>query len=303
MTAQIELSSKKPDPPEADFAFYIDYSRDRGSASRIFAATHDFIKTCEWLDKELLRSIDSNIQTVMMLEDIEAASLKTWLKSVLIAVDDQAIKDMDWKPAVGKYLVRAKYAVLKWVDNDKNNDLLSLGREIKKIASETDVRHLPDYTAPSPETLIKAMKDFQSVKDHFIEGDIVQVITPEETHDFNLKIRWDIESLEQLAVKETIESSPATMILAVKKPDYLGDSKWELRHGRKNIQAKIEDAIWLKKFQSRIIDVRPGDALKCVVKIESSYGHDNELFSEKYTVSEVTEVLTNKYDQDVLFKD
>lgn len=302
--AEITVTDKKPSPPDADFAFYIDYKRDTGSASRVFAATHDFIKTCERLDKELLQSIDSNIETVMVLEDIEAASLKTWLKNALTATDDQALKDLDWRPAVGKYLVRAKYAVLRWVDDDKApTDLVALGREIKKIASETDVKHLPDYTAPSPESLIKAMKDFQGVKDHFIEGDVVKVITPDQTHEFNLSMRWDLETLEELAVKETITFPPAPMILAVKKPDYLGESKWELRHGKRNIQAKIEHTEWLKRFQGREEDVRPGDALKCNVKIEHLYGHDNELITERYTVTEIIEVLTNQFDQTELFKD
>lgn len=300
--AQIELTTKRPKSPDADFAFYIDYKRDTGSASRVFAATHDFIKACERLDKELLQSIDSNIETVMVLEDIEAASLKTWLKNALTAADDQALKDLDWRPAVGKYLVRAKYAVLRWVDeNDTPKDLISLGREIKRIASETDVKHLPDYSAPSPDTLIRAIKDFQGVKDHFIDGDVVKVITSEETHEFNLNIRWNIDDLEQLAVRETIVFPPAPMILAVKKPDYLGESKWELRHGKRNIQAKIEHTEWLKRFQSRQVDVRPGDALKCSVKIEHLYGHDNELITERYTVTEVMDVLANQFDQAELF--
>ena len=176
--AEITLTTKKPEPPKADFAFYIDFKKDAGSASRVFAATHDFIKACERLDKELLQAIDSSIETVMVLEDIEAGSIKTWFRNVLVAADDQALKDMDWKPAIGKYLVRAKYAVLRWVDNeDGAKDLVTLGREIKKIAAETDVKHMPDYNAPTPDALIHAVKDFQTVKGHFIEGDRAQVLT------------------------------------------------------------------------------------------------------------------------------
>jgi hypothetical protein len=85
------------------------------------------------------------------------------------------------------------------------------------------------------------------------------------------------------------------MILAVKKPDYLGTSKWELRHGKRTISAKIEDANWLGRFQGRQVDVRPGDALQCTVKIEMLYGFDNELISERYTVLKVIEVLANRY--------
>lgn len=81
------------------------------------------------------------------------------------------------------------------------------------------------------------------------------------------------------------------MILAVKKPDYLGASRWELRHGKRTISAKIEDISFLRRFQGRQIDVRPGDALRCMVQSELRYGFDNNLLSERHTIIEVQEIL------------
>ncbi|WP_419253539.1 hypothetical protein ACN2C6_18285 [Caulobacter sp. ErkDOM-YI] len=299
MAANVTLSSKRPAPPKADFAFEIDFKRGEGSASRVFAATHDFIKACERIDKELLTSISSGIETVMVLEDIQVGSIKTWLRNALVATDDQALKDLDWKPLVGKYLVRAKYAIIRWVDDDTvPKSLPDLARELQGIAAETDVRHLPDYRAPGPKALIEAVRDFQGVKDHLLPTDRAIYITGEgDRVEMNLSMRWDIEDIEAMAVKQTLEFPVATMILAVKKPDYLGDSKWELRHGKRTVSARIEDVEWLKRFQARQEDVRPGDALKCDVRIEHLYGHDNELLTERYTILKVYEVLVDSYSQ------
>ena len=85
-----------------------------------------------------------------------------------------------------------------------------------------------------------------------------------------------------MAVKETVTFPAAQMILAVKKPDYLGDGKWDLRHGRRAISARIEDGAWLRRFQSREVDVRPGNSLRCEVRIGNLYGYDNELLTERY---------------------
>jgi len=38
-----------------------------------------------------------------------------------------------------------------------------------------------------------------------------------------------------------------------------------------------------------------GDALRCEVKVEHLYGHDNELLMERYTVLRVREVMVNRY--------
>lgn len=301
--ADVTLTSGTPEPPRADFAFYIDFKRGEGSASRVFSATHDFIRACERLDRELVTSIDTSIETVMVLEDIEAGSLKIWLRNILHATDDQALKELDWKPAVGKYLVRAKHLVLRWIETeDAPRDLPTLGREIQRLASETDVRHLPDYTPVSPAALINAVRDFEGVKDHLVEGDKASMIIPDEgVAEFNLTIRLDIEDIEALAVRETLTHSVPSMVLIVKKPDYLGISMWELRHGRRSITARIEHEKWLREFQSRQVDVRPGDALLCRVRIEMNYGHDNELISEKYYVEEVHQILENQYQQRSFF--
>lgn len=303
--AEVTMTTHRPAPPDADFAFYIDFKKGEGPASRVFSATHDFIKACERLDRELVNSIDANIETVMVLEDIEAASLKTWFHNVLRATDDQALKDLDWKPQVGKYLVRAKYVVMRWVDNEEApRDLVALGREIQSLAAETDVRHLPDYSPPNPTALINAVKDFQGVKEHLVEGDRASIIGPDdEKVDFNLSVRFDIEDIEALAVRETQSHTVPSMVMIVKKPDYLGTSMWDLRHGRGSISARIEDEEWLAQFQSRRADVRPGDALRCQVRIELLYGHDNELLAQKYYIERVHEVLENQFEQARLFED
>lgn len=297
MPAEIVLSSRRPEPPKADFAFEIDFKKGEGSPSRVFSAINEFIRACERLDTELAHGIDTNIETVLVLEDIEAGSIRVWLRNALHAVEDDALKTLDWKPVIGKYLVRAKYAVIRWIDEESTpKNLPALAKEIQAIAAETDVRHLPDYQAPAPSALLEAVKDFQSVKDRLSIGDRATYIPRDgEALEMNLSVRWDIDSIEAMAVKETLEFPVAPMILAVKKPDYLGDSKWELRHGKRTIAAKIEDKEWLKRFQGRQVDVRPGDALKCDVKIEHLYGHDNELLAERYTIVRVNEVLADMY--------
>ena len=298
--ATLALTDQMPAPPRADFAFEIDFAKGIGPASRVFAATHEFIKACETLDAELVQSIDSSIETVLVLEDIQEGSIRTWLRSILNVVDDDAIKTLDWRPLVGKYLVRSKYAVLRFLDDDTGDRALpDLREEIRRIAAETDVRHMPDYAPPSPGILVDALREFQGVKDRLVNKDKARLISqhpdiPE--YEFNLQVRIPVENIEALAVARTITQPSAEMILPVKKPDYLGSSMWSLRHGKRNIEARISDEPWLRRFQNREVDVRPGDALQCRVTTEFLYGHDNELLTERYTVEEVIEVLVNRYE-------
>ena len=107
-----------------------------------------------------------------------------------------------------------------------------------------------------------------------------------------------------MSIKETTKFDNMRMNLIVKKPDYLGTSKWDFRHGSKQISASIHDELWLMNFQHRNVDIRPGDAIRCLVSVENSYGYDNELVKETYTVTKVEEVLIEQvWKQDGLLSD
>ncbi len=303
----LKLTTKKPEfPTEIDFAIYIDFQRDVGKPQRIFQTADALIRAMQKIDKTLCKTIDSKIEPLMVLEEIESGSLKIWLKNILESVEDEALKKLDWRPLMGKYLVKAKYVIIDFVNKGQSEDkesLLKLSKEIKEIAQETDIRHLPDYKAPNIAELADAIKEISEAKNFLDKGDKMQYIGDDKSINFDLNIEWTPEKFEDFLTKETVEFPEAPMILAIKKPDYLGSSAWELRHGRKRIDARIEDEEWLKEFQERRKDVRPGDSLRCKVKQKFHYGFDNELIAEKYTITKVDEVLENKYKQTDLFDD
>lgn len=64
------------------------------------------------LDRDLVRSLDVDMEPQLFVEDVEAGSIKSWITTVLRSTDDDAIKSGDWKKVLGDYLVKAKYIVL-----------------------------------------------------------------------------------------------------------------------------------------------------------------------------------------------
>lgn len=299
--SDIHISTTRPAPPKADFAIVIDFARDEARPQRIFQAADALITAFQELDRALVQSIDSSIEPVMILEDVEASALKIWLRNVLNASDDQALKELDWKPQVGKYLVKAKFILLDFVNHrievDDQHRLAVLRQDLNQLAQETDVRHLPDYAAVSASDLITSVTSISDAKSRLSKRDRLRLISEEGEKSFDMDIEWSPEDMKALFVKETVKRPPYKMILLVKRPDYIGNSKWEFRHGRARLFARIDHEDWLKKFQNRQTDVRPGDALRCSVEQEVQYGYDNEVIGENYSILHVDEVLENRVDQ------
>ena len=110
---------------------------------------------------------------------------------------------------------------------------------------------------------------------------------------FNLELNITPSELEDLVTREQIDSE-SVMILKVKKPDYLGHTMWDFKYGGRLVPAKITQESWLKDFQERKVDIRPGDSIRAKVKIVVKYGYDLEVIGSSYEVLEVIEVLQAK---------
>lgn len=284
----------------SDFGIKIDYQRGTENPERVFRAMTDLLESMKMIDQQLVKSIDSRIEPVMMLEDVETGSIIVWLRNLLEAAADDALKNLDWKPQVGKYLVKAKYALLNFMDkrieiSDKE-ELFALQKEIHDLAEETDVRQFPAYAPVTMPDLIGSVDSISSSLKHLKEQDKVYLLSAgdgqgeqQEQQPFNLSFDIVPEDVESLVTKEEIINE-ITQTLQVKKPDYLGESMWEFRH-TKNFSAKILDEEWLKKFQNRKVDIRPGDSIKAKLKVKVKYGFDNKVISETYDIIEVLAVL------------
>lgn len=287
----------------ADFAFFVDFKRGEGPASRVFLAIREFVEACERLDRELVASIDGSIQAITVLEDVEAGSVKAFFRGVLRSTDDQALKSLDWKGVVGGYLVHVKRMLLEWLETgiDKREDLRNVRRRIQERASNTDVRHIPHYSPVKVRTLLDAATDFDRIKSHLLEGDLASFVDSGGQIKLNIENRLDIDSVEE-EVAGGKQIRRLQMILMVKRPDYLGSSMWDMKHDNRSLSVRIEDEKWLTRFQGRGVDVRPGDALKCRVRIELLYVRDpdRELLEEKHYIEEVHGVVADRYKQSKL---
>lgn len=289
------IAENKADLTSANFCLEIRYKRDSEDPSRVFRTMSALIDSLQEIDRHLAESIDVNIEPVMILEDIETGSIKTWLTYVFKVVPDDALYNLNWKPIVGQYLVKAKWCMINFIEGKTTisnvNEIKPVIDEIQALAEHTNVRLMPPYSRIHPRDLLEGMQKISASLESLIPEDKVSYISSgNESAKFNLTFKIVPESIEDLLAKETL-SSPNTLILKVKKPDYLGESMWDFRLGDRVIPATISDKEWLESFQARKVDIRPGDSIKAIVQISYKYDYDGELLSIRYDISKVIEVI------------
>lgn len=294
MTLHVILSGEPPMPPtDADFSFTINFEKGAGDPRRVFDAASLLIDGFEELDEAITGSIDGAIETVMVLEDVEAGSLKVWLRNLLHRTSDQALKEVDWRKALGPALVRAKYATLRWLDNDKptaGKAIDILREELRSFAVEADIKQLPDYAPIDEGRLVASMDRIQDAKRSLGPKDSLVVESDGQKYEVDLTKTWDpaeVVPVENL----TQTTSEVEMILTIRKADLLGQSQWLFGHGKATFSAPIHDEKWLADFHDRKFALYSGDALRCQVKQTFMYDDKGTLIEQKIEILIVSEVI------------
>lgn len=296
-------------PKNANFAIYIDFEPGEENPERIFQAIDQAIRLFRELDQILCKTIDLKIEPKMVLEEIESGSLKVWIRIVLECVDDDALKNMNWRPLLGKFLVKAKYAIIDWTKqgHEATADVNSIGRKISKLAEKTGVSKLPRYRKIDSSDLSKIPVIMDRIKALPPKSASMKYLTNDKEIDVKpivdvapaevMKVAPErvmnpaLVEVPELLTDSTAQTKNRNLDFVIKRPVYFGHSKWDFLLDNKTVSAPIEDSGWLDKFQSREVDLRPGDALRCSVRIETKYGCDEQILSEKYFIVSVDEVI------------
>lgn len=281
--------------PESAFAITVDFVRGKGDPSRPFRTMVDLVEAFARFDRDLLKSIDVTIEPVLLLENVESGSIKSWFISLLRSSDDSALKSGDWKRVVGEYAVKGKYALIKMLEGAQSitdpNLLDAIQAELLLEAKRTDIRGLSGYVPMSRTRLAAHIVDLTASLGYLDEQDSATFESrAERPIPFNRMLRINESEMTQLLAVRTL-TNVSELILKVKKPNYLGSSMWEFHYDGHSIEARIQDANWLEKFHNGGAGLLPRGALRASVRVEVSYDDQSESLPPKYTILEVLEVI------------
>lgn len=276
------------------FCLSVNFEQNLTSPHKLFQSISNMILEFQELDKALVKCIDSQIEPIFVLDEVEKGSIKIWLKQILKSLPDEAIGELDAKKLLGDYLVRGKYKILEKMGE---TEVVTDPKQIENLT--TDLKILAQqYNFLIPETtsgidslkLLSTMNNISRIAGQLPADSTFTYLSDEPALDINKKFEIPQNCIDIILENQHIDNH-SIMIIKVKQPDYLGSAQWIFRYDGKALPCSIDDEEWIRKFHSRKIDIRPGDSLKVEMDIRSSYDKNNELLSQKYTIKKVLEVI------------
>lgn len=280
------------------FEIKLEFNKDTEDPSRLFRSFADLIDSIKELDTTLVKSINTSISSKIYLNDIEKGSLIGKLWNHLIINNDNKLDDnkID-EETINDFIDESRSKSIEFIESGKSdvNDLKELAKEIDEIANEKGIKETFNYAEPNILDLAKNLNEINdavsklSDDEKFIIKDSKNAI--EEISKGAEKI--NLEDVENALTTEEIKSENV-VYYKIKRPDFLGDSQWEFKHGSKSLKVKILHEDWLEDFKQGKVIVVPGDSLKVKIRQNFKYNKNGYLISEKTEIIEVLEIKKNQ---------
>lgn len=291
----VEYTDHRPmKPSDADYGVTIDFERGTSDPVRVFEAMVKALGGFRDIDRLVLGAADPDLTPIMVLEDVEAASITSWVKNKVSAIDDMALKEFDIKQQVGKYAVKAKYRILKYLDErlvkEEVARLETLRDDLYKLATENPTeRKLPLPSRIPLEDLTKPLDKIQDAKRLLGPSDRMIFKDESGTHELDKSVTKKPSSYVKEIEKDSV--GEMEMILTIRKPDLLGKSQWEFRHGKDSLSANIEDDFWLETLHKGEVSIVSGSGISCTVAYKYEYDDRGNLISKHHDIVKVHRVI------------
>lgn len=270
---------------EGEIGLVIDYQQGHARALDVLSGAMQLIQALDALDKALLSSIDSELEPVSILNDVQHSSLKMLLARALRHVPDDAIKSLDWKLWLGGLLVKGKYLLLQNLDAD--------GPEIQRvlIELEPDYKAAPlllGYDAPRVSDVHSALQQVSKARNLLVDE---RVMVQTEMGDIDLGEPVPKEP-EPIAEAVRHVTTQGREFFKVRYPDMIANAQWSVVRGGRTVRVDIQHHAWLDAYHRREFPILPGDTLDC--SFEESIGYDQNLneVERKLSIIEVHDVVS-----------
>ncbi len=225
---------------EGEIALVIDYQPGESEAISVLTGAMQLIGSLDRLDHCLLSSIDSDLEPVSILNDVQHSSLKILLARVIRHIPDDVISNLEWKKWLGALLVKGKHRLLSSNDTEIPQVLASLEDDYKNAPNTT-----AGYAPPSLTDTRAALRQVATARASLTAG---KVTVQTELGDILLPLT----PTEALPIEPPSPISTNVLkdqVLLIKAAAFEGKRQWQFSDGSTSFGATISDEAFLQRVE------------------------------------------------------
>jgi hypothetical protein len=241
---------------EGEVALTVDYAAGRASAIAVLSGATEMIAAIDALDRALLSSVNTSLEPVSILNDVQHSSLKILLARALKSVPDDDLARLDWKEWLGRLLVKGKHMLLQHMDADAPT-IAAVIEELKP-----DYAAAPGLVGYTPPTVTQAQQALKQVRRaRALLTDSTVTIQTELGSVRLPDLPAESPEAEPVVAERVVNRGREW--LKVRFPDMLGPAQWTVLRGGRNVRVAVLHQEWLDRYHRRGVQLMPGDVLDC----------------------------------------
>jgi len=241
---------------EGEVALTVDYAAGRASAIAVLSGATEMIAAIDALDRALLSSVNTSLEPVSILNDVQHSSLKILLARALKSVPDDDLARLDWKEWLGRLLVKGKHMLLQHMDADAPT-IAAVIEELKP-----DYAAAPGLVGYTPPTVTQAQQALKQVRRaRALLTDSTVTIQTELGSVRLPDLPAESPEAEPVVAERVVNRGREW--LKVRFPDMLGTAQWTVLRGGRNVRVAVLHQEWLDRYHRRGVQLMPGDVLDC----------------------------------------
>ena len=272
---------------EGEISLVIDYQPGKALALDVLQGAMKLIESLDTLDRAHLSSVDTTLEPVSILNDIQHSSLKMMLARALRHVPDEHLANLEWKKWLGGLLVKGKYKLLQNLDADAPQIRQTLS-ELESAYKESPVQ-LVGYSPPSVADVREALEGVSKAR-ALLPGQTVTIQT--DLGDVRLEEVYTPTDIIEIGAPESTVVNGGTEFFKIKSVDMLGHSQWTVLRNGRMVKVDMLHQSWLQSYQDRLTVLMPGDSLECRYEERIIYDANHNELERHLSIIEVMRVIT-----------
>lgn len=283
------------------YTIKLEYQPGVSDPSKTFIAYSEIINSFRRIDNLLGRSLSHDSLCIQTLENIEIGSLTTKIKSLFEYPDDELTSEPEYSETdIENYCKSSTSIIFNAMTTgkiDSERQIENIQNNIDSAARTHNIDKSFTYSKPSTSEIVEVLSDISESINMLSENDVISYLNNDLEIPMPRSINVNVEKIEN-DMKKKIVTGKRELILKIKKVYLLGNAKWEFKHGKNSIDAKIMDAEWLEKFHTKAVTIAPGDSLEVVVDIVEEYDKYGNLLSADYSIAKVLSIIPGEIDDE-----
>lgn len=272
---------------EGEIALVIKYKPGESHALDVLQGAMALVESLDRLDHVLLSSVNTSLEPVSVLNDIEKSSLKLLLARALRSLPDEHLHNPDWKKWLGALLVKGKHVFLQRIDADAPEIMHGI-----ELLTD-DYRHAPGLVGYEPPRITDVQNALDGVAKARARFPRQRVLIQTELGDIELPETLPAPSPVPLDPdKCTFVVNKGREFFKIKQPDMLGQSQWSVLRNGRAVRVDILHKSWLDSYQNRGTSILPGDSLECVFEETITYDDRQNEIDRRLAIIEVLSVIS-----------